>query len=125
MTLLFGNLTAAFVEFGATVDAISRGQLDPSALGPVADHFKHTAAQNALWLTLIGVGMFAATFAYSYIWVYTGEVSTKRLRERYLQSILRQEIAYFDNVGAGEVATRIQTDTREFCHANLRRHRMV
>ena len=48
------------------------------------------------------------------IWVYTGEVNAKRLREKYLQSVLRQDIAYFDNVGAGEVATRIQTDTREF-----------
>jgi ATP-binding cassette, subfamily B (MDR/TAP), member 1 len=56
--------------------------------------------------------MFVATFAYMYIWVYTGEVNAKRLRERYLQSILRQDIAFFDNVGAGEVATRIQTDTR-------------
>ena len=49
-----------------------------------------------------------------YTWVYTGEVNAKRLREKYLQAILRQDIAYFDNVGAGEVATRIQTDTRTF-----------
>ena len=30
------------------------------------------------------------------------------------QAVLRQDIAYFDGVGAGEVTTRIQTDTREF-----------
>jgi ATP-binding cassette subfamily B (MDR/TAP) protein 1 len=47
------------------------------------------------------------------IWVYTGEFNAKRIRERYLQSILRQDIAFFDNVGAGEVLTRIQTDNRE------------
>ena len=46
------------------------------------------------------------------IWVYTGEVNAKRIRERYLQAILRQDIAFFDMVGAGEVTTRIQTDTR-------------
>ena len=46
------------------------------------------------------------------IWIYTGEVSAKRIREKYLQAVLRQDIAYFDTVGAGEVATRIQTDTR-------------
>lgn len=49
-----------------------------------------------------------------YIWVYTGELNAKRLREKYLQAILRQDIAFFDTVGAGEVATRIQTDTRKF-----------
>jgi ATP-binding cassette subfamily B (MDR/TAP) protein 1 len=45
-------------------------------------------------------------------WNYTGEINAKRLRERYLQAVLRQNISFFDNVGAGEVATRIQTDTR-------------
>jgi ABC-type multidrug transport system fused ATPase/permease subunit len=53
-----------------------------------------------------------------YIWVYTGEINAKRIREKYLQSVLRQDIQFFDEVGAGEVATRIQTDTREF-KANL------
>jgi ATP-binding cassette subfamily B (MDR/TAP) protein 1 len=47
-------------------------------------------------------------------WTYTGEANAKRIREKYLQAILRQEIAYFDKVGAGEVTTRIQTDTRTF-----------
>ena len=62
---------------------------------------------------IIGVGVFACTFTYMYIWVHTGEVATKRLREHYLRAILRQNIAFFDNVGAGEVATRITTDTRK------------
>ena len=62
----------------------------------------------------IGVGMFVCTFIYMSVWVYTGEVGSKRLRESYLRAVLRQDIAYFDNVGAGEVATRIQTDTRKF-----------
>ena len=48
-----------------------------------------------------------------YFWVYTGEATAKRIRERYLQSVLCQDIAYFDTVGAGEITTRIQTDTRE------------
>ena len=62
----------------------------------------------------IGVGMFVCTFIYMSVWVYTGEIGSKRLRESYLRAVLRQDIAYFDNVGAGEVATRIQTDTRKF-----------
>ena len=56
--------------------------------------------------------MLVCTYVYMYIWVYTGEVNAKRIRESYLQAVLRQDIAFFDNVGAGEVATRIQTDTR-------------
>ncbi len=55
--------------------------------------------------------MFVVTYAYMYIWVYTGEVISKRIRERYLKAVMRQDIAFFDQLGAGEVATRIQTDT--------------
>jgi ATP-binding cassette subfamily B (MDR/TAP) protein 1 len=56
--------------------------------------------------------MLVCTFIYMYIWVYTGEINAKRIRERYLRAILRQDIRFFDKVGAGEVTTRIQTDTR-------------
>ncbi|KAG7448812.1 P-loop containing nucleoside triphosphate hydrolase protein [Guyanagaster necrorhizus] len=45
-----------------------------------------------------------------YVWVYTAEVNAKRIRERYLRAVVRQDIPFFDKVGAGEVATRIQTD---------------
>jgi ATP-binding cassette, subfamily B (MDR/TAP), member 1 len=58
--------------------------------------------------------MFVCTFIYMCTWVYTAEVAAKRIRERYLKAILRQDIAFFDNVGAGEVTTRIQTDTRKW-----------
>lgn len=62
--------------------------------------------------------MFGCTYIYMYIWVHTGEINSKRIREKYLQAVLRQDIAFFDNVGAGEIATRIQTDTRQFNYSS-------
>jgi ABC-type multidrug transport system fused ATPase/permease subunit len=56
--------------------------------------------------------MFICTYIYMCTWVYTAEVTAKRIRERYLKAILRQDVAFFDKVGPGEVTTRIQTDTR-------------
>ena len=98
----------------ATNNANQSGDESAQAqLAQAAADFRHQAALNASYLVYIGVGMLFATFSYMYIWVYTGEINAKRLRERYLKAVLRQDIAYFDNVGAGEVATRIQTDTRQ------------
>lgn len=51
-----------------------------------------------------GIGMFACTYLYMYVWTYTGEVNAKRIRENYLQAVLRQDIQFFDKVGAGEVS---------------------
>ncbi|KAG8689205.1 GTPase-activating protein [Ceratobasidium sp. 395] len=106
MSLLFGRLTQSFVEF--TMATYSN---DPARIETAKNVFEKEAAKDALYLVLIGIGMFVCTFVYMYFWIYTGEVNSKRIRERYLQAVLRQDIAYFDNLGAGEVATRIQTDT--------------
>ena len=56
--------------------------------------------------------MFVCIYIYMNVWVYTSEATAKRIREHYLRAVLRQDIAFFDKVGAGEVTTRIQTDTR-------------
>jgi len=112
MSLLFGNLTQDFVKFGSVIGQAHLGNATAIAEVPVAAAaFRHTAALDASYLVYIGVGMFVCTYVYMYVWVYTGEVNAKRVRERYLQAVLRQDIQFFDNVGAGEVATRIQTDT--------------
>ncbi|KAF5360351.1 hypothetical protein D9756_004683 [Leucocoprinus leucothites] len=107
MTLLFGNLTQDFVVFQQVLNDPDMKDNIPAA----ADAFRQDAALNASYLVYIGVGMFVCTYIYMFTWVYTGEINAKRVRERYLQAVLRQDIAYFDKVGAGEVATRIQTDT--------------
>ncbi|CCA75810.1 probable Leptomycin B resistance protein pmd1 [Serendipita indica DSM 11827] len=114
MTLMFGNLTVAFVDFGtAAANAFQSGASPEAfaALQQAADHFRSVAAKDALYLVCIGIGMFATTYLYMVTWIRTSEVAAKRIRERYLQAILRQDVAFFDTVGAGEVATRIQTDT--------------
>jgi ABC-type multidrug transport system fused ATPase/permease subunit len=131
MGFLFGQLTQLFVSFGSAQSAYYQDPNNATALQElqvVAAQFRSSAALNASYLvyigtspspllhlvthTLKGIGALVCTFVYMIVWVYTGEVNTKRIREKYLQAVLRQEIAYFDTVGAGEVATRIQTDTR-------------
>ncbi|EGO23855.1 hypothetical protein SERLADRAFT_450147 [Serpula lacrymans var. lacrymans S7.9] len=120
MSLLFGRLTEDFVSFAT--DTINFNNATASGnqtqiiqaqqiLDVEGASFRRNAAADASYLVYIGVGMFICTYVYMYVWVYTGEVNAKRIRERYLQAILRQDIAFFDTVGAGEVATRIQTDT--------------
>ena len=42
--------------------------------------------------------------------IYTGEHVTQKLREQYLAAIMQQNIAFFDNLGAGEITTTITTN---------------
>ena len=43
--------------------------------------------------------------------IYTGEHIAAKVREQYLAAILRQNIGFFDKLGAGEITTRITADT--------------
>ncbi|TXT05079.1 hypothetical protein VHUM_03899 [Vanrija humicola] len=110
MTIIFGNLTSSFTRF-AIISAQIAGEGSSAEMAAALDeakrHLKKEAGNSALYLMAIGIGMFVCTYAYMLIWNYTSEAQGKRIRERYLRAI-----AWFDQMGAGEVATRIQTD----CH---------
>ncbi|KIY50745.1 P-loop containing nucleoside triphosphate hydrolase protein [Fistulina hepatica ATCC 64428] len=112
MTLVLGRLVNNFSGFTTATYNANSGDADAQAnLKAEAQEFLHQAGKNAEYMAFIGVGTFVCTYIYMMAWVYTAEVNAKRIRERYLEATLRQEIAYFDDVGAGEIATRIQTDT--------------
>lgn len=113
MSIIFGNLTEAFIDFGSTLEGFNNGTASADQLEDSAAHFRHVAALDASYLVYIGLGILVCTFIFMYAWVYTGEVNSKRVRENYLRAVMRQDIAFFDNVGAGEIASRIQTDTRK------------
>src|ERR1700679_3511865 len=58
MTLMFGNLTLAFVQFGTAVQSAFAPGAGPGAmqaLTDAADDFKNAAAQDALYLVFIGM----------------------------------------------------------------------
>lgn len=40
-------------------------------------------------------------------WSATGERQTQKFRERYVNSVLSQEIGWFDSCGAGELSTKL------------------
>jgi ATP-binding cassette subfamily B (MDR/TAP) protein 1 len=94
MTLIFGRLTQSFNEFGQTATAISEGRAPFSALAEAQARLKTDSGHNALYLLAIGVGMFLTTWLYMYIWSVTGELNSKRIREKYLASVLRQEVSF-------------------------------
>ncbi|CAG8805061.1 2941_t:CDS:2, partial [Racocetra fulgida] len=75
------------------------------------DEFSYQISKYSLYLIYIAIITFVATYIYMATWVYTGERITQQIRERYLRAILWQNIAYFDNVSAGEITTRIVNDT--------------
>ena len=75
------------------------------------DEFYDELTKNVLYFVYLGIGEFVTVYVSTVGFIYTGEHATQKIREYYLESILRQNIGYFDKLGAGEVTTRITADT--------------
>ncbi|PRP79299.1 ABC transporter B family member 11-like [Planoprotostelium fungivorum] len=65
-------------------------------------------------LRIVYIG--AATLVGGYIaqccWVLSGERQTRRIRQLYVHSILRQDLAWFDQAEEGSMNTRLASDTQ-------------
>ncbi|KAL0087186.1 P-loop containing nucleoside triphosphate hydrolase protein [Phycomyces blakesleeanus] len=60
----------------------------------------------------MGTGVLVAAYAANTSWVLTGENQTRRIRQAYVHSILRQDMGWFDKAGDGSLNTRLATDTQ-------------
>ncbi|EGG23337.1 ABC transporter B family protein [Cavenderia fasciculata] len=71
----------------------------------------------ALWFLYLGIIVFVLSYLETSLWTIAGERQTNKARVEYLNSILRQEIGWFDTNKAHELASRINSDTILFQEA--------
>ncbi|ERT02028.1 ATP-binding protein cassette, subfamily B (MDR/TAP), member 1 [Sporothrix schenckii 1099-18] len=97
MTVIFGNLQGSFQGF-------FNGQVGREAFMSKLSHL-------VLYFVYLAIGEFVTTYISTVGFIYTGEHISGKIREHYLDSCMRQNIGFFDKLGAGEVTTRITADT--------------
>ncbi|OJK04003.1 hypothetical protein ASPACDRAFT_1895139 [Aspergillus aculeatus ATCC 16872] len=96
-TVLFGNLTSTFQDIAA-------GRI-------TYDHFHHELNKYVVYFIYLAAAEFITIYIATVGFIYTGDHVVQRIRVEYLRAILRQNIAFFDSLGAGEITTRITADT--------------
>ncbi|KAL9109108.1 MAG: hypothetical protein Q9227_006199 [Pyrenula ochraceoflavens] len=97
MTVIFGKISGVFESF-------YEGRIARSELNASLTH-------NVLYFVYLAVGEFVATYISTVGFIYTGERITGSIREQYLAACLRQNIGFYDKVGAGEMTTHLTADT--------------
>ncbi|KAJ5116806.1 hypothetical protein N7456_001154 [Penicillium angulare] len=80
---------------------------DPTS-NDVRVHTKHLAVQ----LIYIAFGSFVTTMVSAWGFNLVGEQITRQLQKKYIDSVLRQNIAFFDVTGAGELTKYIDHDMK-------------
>ncbi|TIB37891.1 hypothetical protein E3P86_02013 [Wallemia ichthyophaga] len=113
LAIMFGNLVDVMNDFYSYVPTYQSDPTNPVLRLEFESRkttFKDGVDYNCLMLLVITICMFIAVYGFFYISQYTSETISRRLRLLYLRSVLRQDIAFFDRIGAGEIAIRIETD---------------
>ncbi|KAK9459543.1 P-loop containing nucleoside triphosphate hydrolase protein [Lipomyces oligophaga] len=75
------------------------------------DEFQLRVNRLALYFVYIGIVDAIISYFAVYIFIDRGELLAGRIKEAYLKATLRQNIAYFDKLGSGEITVRISADT--------------
>ncbi|KAM0719393.1 hypothetical protein Q7P37_005298 [Cladosporium fusiforme] len=98
MTIVFGELTGNIGNFS-------------SGTGGDLSSFSNTVDHLTIYFIYLAIGEFVTIYISTVGFIYAGEHMSAKIREEYLAGIMRQNIAYFDARGAGEITTRITADT--------------
>lgn len=77
------------------------------------DYFNSELGRFTLYFVYLAIGEFVTIYIATAGWIYIGEHLSRKIREQYLAAILRQNIGFFDKLGAGEITTRITADTNQ------------
>ncbi|PKY03140.1 ATP-binding cassette transporter [Aspergillus campestris IBT 28561] len=96
VSVVFGELASEFISE------------DGQASRDVRDRTRYLT----LLLVYIAIGSFVTTMISTWGFNVVGEHTTRRLQARYLSSVLRQNMAYFDMVGTGELMTQVDQDMK-------------
>jgi ATP-binding cassette subfamily B (MDR/TAP) protein 1 len=98
--ILFGQLLD---DFNSATCAASE---DPGS----ASSGQHDINSKILVIVYLAIAQFVTIYTHLACWSLNGARLAQRLRESYLQNLLRQEPTFFDNLPPGEVASRLNGD---------------
>jgi ABC-type multidrug transport system fused ATPase/permease subunit len=102
------------IIFGQLIDEFNDQTCDVAA-SHNADPVREAAYQSAvndkvLYVVYLAVAQFALVYIHLVCWSLGGARLAQRLREQYLQKLLHQDTAFFDNMPSGEVSSRLNGD---------------
>ncbi|ORZ35134.1 P-loop containing nucleoside triphosphate hydrolase protein [Catenaria anguillulae PL171] len=107
MTLVFGDITESFNNFYTQSLLLPPG--DPRLIAG-RKNLESEIIRNILYFVAIGAGAFLCSYLSKALWMAAGERQAKRIRELYLKSVLRQDMAFFDSTAPGDITTRLTAD---------------
>ncbi|KAE8154159.1 ABC multidrug transporter SidT [Aspergillus avenaceus] len=100
------------ILFGQLLDDFNSATCDSSDSSTSDSQYQSDVNGKILYIVYLAIAQFVLIYLHLTCWTLTGARLAQRLREKYLQNVLRQEPSYFDNLPPGEIASRLSNDVQ-------------
>lgn len=123
LCMLFGGIISAIASgvpfpiigifFGELLNDFNQVECDLSESeqsSTSGSEYNGSINSSILMIVYLAIAQFVLIYAYLLCWSLYGARLAERLRETYLQNLLRQEPSFFDKLPPGEVASRLSSD---------------
>lgn len=97
------------IVFGQLVDEINTATCANEIGSPSPDR-EASIIPKILLLVYIAIASFACIYTHLICWNLASQRLAQRVRDKYLRNLLRQDVAFFDQLQAGEVSSRLNGD---------------
>jgi ATP-binding cassette subfamily B (MDR/TAP) protein 1 len=98
------------IVFGQLVDEINNATCANQSGGTSTGEEEAAIIPKILLLVYIAIATFVCIYTHLVCWNLASQRLAQRVRDRYLRNLLRQDVAFFDNLQAGEVSSRLNGD---------------
>ncbi|MCJ1310477.1 GTPase-activating protein [Agyrium rufum] len=78
--------------------------------GVIGDDASDRINHQTLYFVYIAISCFVAQFVATAGFAYTGREITRRIKEKYMEAVLSQNMAIFDQQGPGSIASQLTSD---------------
>ncbi|KMU77349.1 leptomycin B resistance protein pmd1 [Coccidioides immitis RMSCC 3703] len=116
--LLLGGVIAAIasgvsfpllaVLFGQVVDDLNSATCNAGFTSPSS--YQSAVNEQVLKVVYIGIAYLILAYISIVCWSLTGERLAQRIRQKYFKALLNQDVAFFDDLPAGAVSSRLNGD---------------
>jgi ABC-type multidrug transport system fused ATPase/permease subunit len=100
------------IVFGQVVDTFNSALCGDDSRANSTSGTQSSVNDKILLMVYLAIAIFALTYTHIVCWNLISQRLAQRVRERYLKSLLRQDIAFFDKLQAGEVSSRLNGDVQ-------------
>lgn len=98
------------ILFGQLIDGFNSASCGSSSVPTDKNAFLSSVDDKVGKIAIIAAVNFFLIWTYTTCWSNLGERLVRKMRQRYLAAVLRQDMAFFDTLKPGEVGTRLSAD---------------